>query len=238
MRFTSLLTDLIFLMPSLYLLLNLLSFSKSKSIPIFNMSLLVLYLKPDQILVDHGHFQYNSLMLGLIIYALYCMLTKKYYVCCVFFTIALNCKQMSFYYAFGFLFGLIGLTYQQYKRRIQKFIVQLIIYGAIVIGVTVIIWLPWMRSWAEFSTVLGAIFPIHRGLYQLKVPNFWCISDVIFKWQNMFSKSFLMFLCMLVSSLASFPAIVSILIKPSKSMILLGFSTIGMCFFMFSYHVH
>lgn len=68
MRFTSLLVDLIFLFPPIYLLSNYLQ----KKIP--QLFLLLLLLKPDVILIDHGHFQYNSLILGLILMAFYCLL--------------------------------------------------------------------------------------------------------------------------------------------------------------------
>jgi alpha-1,3-glucosyltransferase len=57
-----------------------------------------------------------------------------------------------------------------------------LIYAAIVILTVVVVWIPWLGSYHDFSSVLTAIFPVHRGLYQLKVPNFWCISDVVIKW--------------------------------------------------------
>lgn len=160
---------------------------KFNNLGIFLLGLFLLLIKPDQILIDHGHFQYNSITMGCILYALYFMLDKKYYLCCLFYTVAVNCKQMGVYFALAFLGALIGLNFSSNfhinrKNRKLSILIELGIYAVIVIGTTTVIWLPWLRSFDDFKSVLSALFPIHRGLYQLKVANFWCISDVIFKW--------------------------------------------------------
>jgi hypothetical protein len=79
---------------------------------------------------------------------------------------------------------------------------------------------------------------VHRGLYQLKVPNFWCISDILFKWESLFSKQTLLIFCFAASVLASLPSMASMLVNPSRKALVIGFATISMTFFMFSYHVH
>lgn len=144
---------------------------------------------------------------------------------------------MTFYYAFAFFAGLIGSTYATYKINKLKVIGELLKYGIIVILLSLIIWLPWIIS-GTAHLVIQAIFPIHRGLYQLKVPNFWCISDVIIKWENIFSKNHLMIICFFISTLLSAPSILAMIIQPSKKILALGFFSISMTFFMFSYHVH
>ena len=151
------------------------------------MFLFSLLIKPDIILIDHGHFQYNSLILGLILSAFYCLLNRNYYQCCVYFTIALHSKQMAFYYALAFFSGLIGKTMADYKSNKVKIMGQLLKYGMIVLLVSFIIWFPFIVT-ESAHLVVEAIFPVHRGLYQLKVQNFWCISDVVMKWQEHFSK--------------------------------------------------
>ena len=143
---------------------------------------MIILLKPDIILIDHGHFQYNSIALGLIIYSIYFMLNGNRYICCFLFSFALNCKQMTTYYALGFPCALIGLSLHKNKGRRHKVIKEIIIFAMIVISTFFVVWLPWLTSMELFKTVIQAIFPIHRGLYQLKVSNFWCISDPFFKW--------------------------------------------------------
>ncbi len=68
-------------------------------------------MKPDLILIDHGHFQYNSLIIGLILGGFHCILTGHYYMCCLLFTIAIHSKQMAVYYALAFLAALVGKVF-------------------------------------------------------------------------------------------------------------------------------
>jgi alpha-1,3-glucosyltransferase len=140
-----------------------------------------LLLKPDLIAIDHGHFQYNSLIIGLILGAFYCLLNRNYYICCVLFTIAVHSKQMAVYYALAFLAGLIGRVLTDYKTDKIRILKEIIIFAFIVLTVSLIIWLPFILT-GSAHYVLEAIFPVHRGLYQLKVQNFWCISDVFMNW--------------------------------------------------------
>lgn len=183
MRFSVLLIDSLLLIPSMVLLVHLMEENlhfKNKTITL--MSVFMLLIKPDIILIDHGHFQYNSLVLGLTLYSIYFMLTRQTYLCCLLFTIAINCKQMATYYCLGFPFALIGLSLHRYRTQRLKVWKDIIIFAIIVLSVTFVMWLPWLGSMESFKGVLSAIFPIHRGLYQLKVANFWCVSDPLFKW--------------------------------------------------------
>lgn len=176
MRFTVLLVDILLLFPPIILL------SRELNKTLGSLLILTVLFKPDLILIDHGHFQYNSLILGLILLSFYFLLTKKYYYVCVCYTIAIHSKQMAVYYSLAFLGSLIGLTIKQHNHNKTKVMAQLIKYGLIVIIVSLIIWAPWINDLHYLSSVVSAIFPVHRGLYQLKVPNFWCITDIICKW--------------------------------------------------------
>jgi alpha-1,3-glucosyltransferase len=232
MRLSTLLVDMVFLLPPLILL------SKELNKRISYLLILVVLLKPDAILIDHGHFQYNSLILGLILLAFYFILKQKYYHVCLLYTVAVHSKQMATYYSLAFLAALVGLTVQKYKHNRIKMIVEHLKYALIVIGVSLIVWAPWINHVDTLTSVISAIFPVHRGLYQLKVPNFWCISDIIFKWESLFSKPVLLFFCFASSIIASIPSIASLLINPNKKSLTIGFATIALTFFMFSYHVH
>lgn len=77
----------------------------------------IILIKPDIVLIDHGHFQYNSLVLGLVIASIYFMLSGQTYLCCFLFTIAINCKQMATYYCLGFPCALIGLAMLKYRTK-------------------------------------------------------------------------------------------------------------------------
>jgi alpha-1,3-glucosyltransferase len=45
-------------------------------------------------------------------------------------------------------------------------------------------------------------------------------------------------LCGVASLLASLPSFLSLLVRPSQQGLVVGFATISMSFYMFSYHVH
>lgn len=237
MRGTVLLIDCLLLIPALYLLSNLVSPSKFLNKPLFYGTFFLTLIKPDQILIDHGHFQYNSLMLGLILLSLYCMLTDRKHLCCFLFTLAINCKLMSVYFCLGFFAALIGLSYKRHQGQGGKIVWDCFQYAVVVCGTCAILWMPWVSA-GRFGDVLTAIFPVHRGLYQLKVPNFWCISDIVLKWQSWLSKPMLTVLCGLFCLVFSIPSMIALLVKPSLRVIIFAFSCISMTFFMFSYHVH
>ena len=118
MRFTVLFVDLVFLFPPLVLLARSIV---GKQMWMF--FLIITLFKPDVILIDHGHFQYNSLILGLILAAFYLIKTKNYYFACILYTIAVHSKQMAVYYALAFLGGLIGLTFSENKHNKAKVVV-------------------------------------------------------------------------------------------------------------------
>lgn len=89
MRFTVLLVDLVFLFPPIVLLAR----EINKQMQIF--FLIIMLLKPDVILIDHGHFQYNSLILGLILTAFYLIKKRHYYAACIVYTCAVHSKWLS-----------------------------------------------------------------------------------------------------------------------------------------------
>ena len=78
-------------------------------------SLLLILLNPTLVLIDHGHFQYNGISLGLTQLAIYFLLKStnvklKWLVLASFlFTSSLNYKQMELYHALPFFFYLLGL---------------------------------------------------------------------------------------------------------------------------------
>jgi alpha-1,3-glucosyltransferase len=117
MRFTVVIIDCIFLFPPVYLICKKLSPIRYRNRALFNALIFIIFLKPDQILIDHGHFQYNCLMLGLILYSFYLLINERRYLCCFIFTIAINCKLMSTYFCLAFMGGLIGVTCKKYGRH-------------------------------------------------------------------------------------------------------------------------
>lgn len=115
MRSTVLILDCLLLMIPTYLIAKHYSPLRNRYRPLFISLIFILFIKPDLILIDHGHFQYNCLMLGLILYAYYFLITGRMYLCCIVYTLAVNSKLMAVYFTPAFLAGLIGLTIRKYS---------------------------------------------------------------------------------------------------------------------------
>jgi alpha-1,3-glucosyltransferase len=108
-----LISDLVVFLPAVLLITRKLVKSSTNDYLIL---LLLVLLNPTLTLIDYGHFQYNSASLGLMLLALYFILSLEKQPLCkiklsiasIFFTLALNYKQMELYHALPFFFFLLG----------------------------------------------------------------------------------------------------------------------------------
>ncbi|KAK4162141.1 ALG6, ALG8 glycosyltransferase family-domain-containing protein [Cladorrhinum sp. PSN259] len=73
-----------------------------------SVALAAILMQPATILIDHIHFQYNTVMLGFTIASMSSMLAGRYLWSAVFFVAALGFKQMALYYAFPVFAYLLG----------------------------------------------------------------------------------------------------------------------------------
>lgn len=156
MRMTAIVSDLVFFYIPVLLFLKSTNINKR----MVNALLFLVMLIPPFILIDHGHFQYNCVMLGLVLYAYVAILANHDYLGCVLFTIALSTKQMTMYYALGFFGILLGkalfnnrVISATYKLSLNKynligFGTDVMTYGWMVIFTTFVLWSPWI-SWEK-----------------------------------------------------------------------------------------
>jgi alpha-1,3-glucosyltransferase len=72
------------------------------------LALVAILMQPGTILIDHVHFQYNTVMLGFVMASMSSMLAERYKWAAVFFVGALGFKQMALYYAFTVFCYLLG----------------------------------------------------------------------------------------------------------------------------------
>lgn len=108
MRTTVLLLDLAIYVPSLVFFAFRSPLLRHRSQRAKSVALLTLLLQPSLIFIDNGHFQYNSVMLGLALQALNFFGEGKDLLGAVCFVLSLGFKQMALYYApvvFAYLFG-------------------------------------------------------------------------------------------------------------------------------------
>jgi alpha-1,3-glucosyltransferase len=98
MRLTALITDLIILVPGIYL------YGRKR-----NSLFTVLILFPALQLIDHGHFQYNSAMLGFALLGFHYIMESRYVLGSVLFMCSLLFKQMALFYSLPVFFFLLVL---------------------------------------------------------------------------------------------------------------------------------
>ncbi|KAI1333096.1 glycosyltransferase family 57 protein [Xylariaceae sp. FL0255] len=73
-----------------------------------SVALVAILMQPGTLLIDHIHFQYNTVMLGFVVASMSSMLANRYMWASIFFVCALGFKQMALYYApvvFAYLLG-------------------------------------------------------------------------------------------------------------------------------------
>jgi len=231
MRGTVLLCDELIMFPAIFCFL--LSVEKSPKMN-FNIALMFVCFQPAMMLIDHGHFQYNCVSLGLCLWAIVFLLREQDLVGSVFFCLALNYKHMSLYYAPSFFVFLLGrsLTCPRSAEKILKLSLVVIITFAI-------IWAPFLlNGWSSVSQVILRLFPIERGLYEDKVANLWCSLSPLLKFKLLFNTSTLLSLSLAFTLIAIIPSCLHTFLFPRRESFLYCLLNTSMGFFLCSFQVH
>lgn len=240
MRYLSLVSEMVLYIPGILLAVNLIA----KTFKVLRMDQIVVVLimlsQPLLVLIDHGHFQYNSVMLGLFLCLVVELIKRRLVVALVWFVCCLNFKQMGLYYS-PFIFTYILLQ--------LELVTQLIMVGATVIGTQAVILIPFLLGEQPLSTltqIVVRVFPFARGLFEDKVANFWCVLNVVIKYKTMFTAADLSKLALLATLALIIPinALLFYKLKLKRDQqtriaaIVIGFTTTALGFFFFSYQVH
>lgn len=144
--------------------------------------------QPSIILIDHGHFQYNTVALGLALWSFHFMTLPAAFANCIvgsiLFCLALNFKQMALYYApavFAYLLGKCFAEQPNNNSKASLFFGRFLALGITVIATFAALWLPFVVFRSEGDTasesilqIVQRLFPFQRGLYEGKVSNLWC----------------------------------------------------------------
>jgi alpha-1,3-glucosyltransferase len=158
-------------------------------------------LQPSILLIDHGHFQYNTVALGLSLWSFYCCthpasvrnwLWPMLGAVCL--CGALSFKQMTLYYApaiFAYLLGrcvphgLATTTGVRPSGTTAHGLRRFLLLGVTVVVTFGLLWWPFVvygpaaTSGADrLLHVLRRIFPFQRGLFEGKVANLWCVLSL------------------------------------------------------------
>ena len=154
--------------------------------------------QPALILIDHGHFQYNTVSLGLALWSFHFMAIESSFIGPIFgsvlFSLALNFKQMELYHAPAVFAYLLGRCFRcDYGKKERE----LSLSGTVVferffalantvVATFTVLWVPFIlypRS-SEVAKLDGVtqiikrLFPFQRGIFEGKVANIWCALSI------------------------------------------------------------
>lgn len=232
LRLTVLISDLVIYLPScIYCALSLYRKPEERLKTLF-----LLVMNPALIIIDHGHFQYNGISIGLAAAAIGAVCQDFYLFSAVLFSLSLNHKQMSLYFAPALFAHLLGRCISQtsWKKRIQLFLG----LGLAVVTTFFIVWAPFLTSLDLARAVLSRVFPTQRGLFEDYVANFWCVSSLVVKWKRFLSSRYLLGACTAATLLGFLPSFIMQIRKPSKKTLPLCMANTAFSFYLFSYQVH
>lgn len=236
MRLTALFSELACYIPAVIIYTRWMGryYNKAPSIDQTIIAAAILFL-PDLIIIDHGHFQYNSIMLGLSLLALNNLLYDKLALASVLFTLAIGFKQMALYYAPIFFFYLLSLCV------FPRFNLTRLIYIAIsVLAALTFLFGPFLYAGgiAQVKQIFIRMFPFNRGIFEDKVANFWCATNVVIKYKKIFSTSQLKNFSLLLTILGISPSCFFIFTSHNKTLLAWCLASCSMSFFLFSFQVH
>ncbi|CAF2356304.1 unnamed protein product [Rotaria sp. Silwood2] len=233
MRYTVFIADLLIYYPAVFYTYRSDLLNKNIATRKFTVLLTNLFY-PLLFLIDHGHFQFNSISLGLALIA-FIMATQKNLILfsAIFFTLSLNYKQMELYHAIPiFVYLLSAYCFEERKIKLKTFLS----LGFVVIATFFIIWIPVLRH--DPLAVIKRLFPFERGLYEDKVANFWCTINLIVKLRSKFNHETLAKLCLLTTLLSILPSCFMLFRRPTVRNFYISLFNVSLCFYLFSFQVH
>uniref|UniRef100_A0A8R1HLM1 Alpha-1,3-glucosyltransferase n=1 Tax=Caenorhabditis japonica TaxID=281687 RepID=A0A8R1HLM1_CAEJA len=188
---------------------------------------------PGLLVIDNGHFQYNSVSLGLFLAMILCLFRNRVYLGSVFFVAALNYKQMELYHALPVFVFILSKSVN--KTEPMQSLIKIIKIGMVVICSFILLWLPFIAT-GTIQDVLIRIFPFNRGIYEDKVASFWCAFSVVLK--RLPIQNIQIHISTAMVLLSSSVSLVRLFLKPSTRNFKLTLVTTSLSFFLFSFHVH
>ncbi|XP_068676423.1 dolichyl pyrophosphate Man9GlcNAc2 alpha-1,3-glucosyltransferase-like isoform X2 [Montipora foliosa] len=234
MRYTVLVADLVIYIPAVFVF----SLYCSGRKPVLNkvLTAVAILFYPGLILIDYGHFQYNTISLGLALWAVIGLVRGRDLLGSVAFTLALNYKQMELYHAFPFFFYLLGKSLQQ-NSWVSK-IFSIVKLGIVVLVTFVLCWLPFLTGLPMILQVLHRLFPFARGIFEDKVANIWCSISVLIKVKSVLSQTQIIKVSTWSTLTACLPSSLNLFKNPSAERFVIALVNSSMAFFIFSYQVH
>lgn len=199
---------------------------------------------PGLVLIDHGHFQYNGVCLGLALLGAYLILEDWDILGSIFFCLSLNFKQMSLYYAPVFFCFLL-------RKCLVKPTFASKVLGVGKLGVTVVctfglLWAPFCVFHSAEDTCVSSLlqvlhrqFPFSRGIFEDKVANIWYTLSVAVDFRTLLTSQQMLFSSLGLTLLLLVPTCAYLLTKPaSLTGLLFAMINSSLAFFLASFQVY
>ncbi|XP_041359945.1 dolichyl pyrophosphate Man9GlcNAc2 alpha-1,3-glucosyltransferase-like [Gigantopelta aegis] len=232
MRYSVIIADLVVFIPAvLFYWISHWRLLKSEKLG----GVLTMLLYPGLILIDHGHFQYNSVSLGAALLGMACIVRNQDLWAAILFCLALNYKQMELYHALPFFSYLLGSCFTSSPTKGYLKFSMLVLVVLITFGVC---WLPFLQDLNTAQAVVKRLFPFGRGLYEDKVANVWCSLSVMIKLKKLLPVDKLVYLCLGSTAVLLLPSSIHLLVKPTVENFKLALINSSLVFFLFSFQVH
>lgn len=236
MRITALASELLCYTPAVMMYVRWMgrNYTKASSIDQTTIAAAIFF-QPALIIIDHGHFQYNSVMLGLALLAIDNLLVDNYPLAALFFVGALAFKQMALYYAPVFFFYMLAKCV---RPRINLLRFLGIAITTVVSVATVFFPFVVAGGSSQVVQIIHRMFPFARGLFEDKVANFWCASNVVVKYHTLFTSSQLRNMSLALTILGISPSCIAIFYAPFKRLFTWALAACSLAFYLFSFQVH
>ena len=215
-------------------------------------AILAALLSPALVLVDHGHFQYNCVPLGLALWSAVMVDARRPLAAAALFCLALNAKQTALYFAPAVFCELLGralagggaFAAAGEARGPRAAFTRVLALGGVVVGCFGLCWLPLVFAGAA-GDALRRCFPVERGVFEDKVANFWYAAQVVLRVRDRAAPGALVAAAAALTFVAAFgPAgwrcyrVAAGRAIPSLRGLLWSLHAGALAFFLFSYHVH
>uniref|UniRef100_A0A673UXN8 Alpha-1,3-glucosyltransferase n=1 Tax=Suricata suricatta TaxID=37032 RepID=A0A673UXN8_SURSU len=233
MRTTVLIADLLIYIPAVVLYSCCLKEISTKK-KIANVLCILLY--PGLILIDYGHFQYNSVSLGFALWGVLGVSCDWDLLGSLAFCLAINYKQMELYHSLPFFCFLLGKCFK--KGLKGKGFVLLIKLACTVVASFILCWLPFCTETEQTLQVLRRLFPVDRGLFEDKVANIWCSFSIFLKIKDIWPHHFQIIISFCFTFLSLLPACIKLTLQPSSKGFRFTLVSCALSFFLFSFQVH
>lgn len=240
MRFTVLLSELICYIPAVLYFTKWVGKRRNQSPLSQSLAAAAILFQPSLMLIDHGHFQYNCVMLGFTVLTINNLLDEFYSMAAVCFVCSICFKQMALYYS-PIFFAILLSKSLFYPKRFN--IGRLLAISISTIATFAVMYMPLYIFGGDsgLQNVLQSIhriFPFERGIFEDKVANFWCVTNVAIKYRTMFTQDQLKLYSLIATVVGFLPSFIITLLHPKKHLIPYALITCSMSFYLFSFQVH